>query len=177
VTAAADVQRDRATSSSPFTDGTGSVATSDSRRYRPDLTITLRNAAFFRFSGQIDKSDATYGGNVTQTNALTLTGNVSWTVRMPRFVSAQRRTLTTDISVSDNTSSSCIQRTGDANCASTYELTRFEARTAFIANLPHAIRTGLNFSYVHNAVKSLGQITSTLTLSALVSIPLSSLGM
>ena len=177
ITAATNVQRDRATSSSPFTDGTGAVATSDTRSTAPDLTVTLRNAAFVRLSGRFDHSDASYGGNLTQTDAATVSGSVSWTVRMPRFISGQRRNLTTDVSVTENTSSSCIQRTSDSACVATYDLSRFEARTSFRASLPHAIQAGLNFSYVHNAVKSLGQLTSTITLSALINIPLSSLGM
>ena len=177
VTAAAGMQRDRATSSSPFADGTGAEATSDTRRITPEMTLTLRNAAFFRLSGQFDRSNASYAGNLTQVEASTVMGNVVWSLRMPRFLSGQRRTLTTNLSVSLNSSSSCIQRTGDTTCAATYLLSRTEVRTGFTASLAHAIRTGLDFGYVHNAVKSLGQLTSITTFSAWVNIPLASLGM
>jgi len=185
ISAAAGVQRDQATSSTPFTDGTGATATSDTRHLVPDLTVLLRNAATIRLTGQFDHQSASYAGNLTETNASTVSGNLSWSLRMPRFLSGQRRNMTTDITVSQNSSSSCIQRTTntpgtgstDTGCATTYELSRFETRTGFTANLAHAVRVGLNFTYVHNAVTSLRQISSTITLAAFVNIPLTSLGM
>ena len=184
ISAAAGMQRDQATSSTPFSDGSGATATSDTRRLVPDVTVMLRNAATIRLNAQFDRTSASYAGNQTETDATTVSGNLSWSVRMPRFLSGQRRNLTTDLTISQNSSSSCIQRTSnslaggsDSTCAITYELSRFEARTGFTASLAHAIRAGLNFSYVHNAVTSLRQITSTITLAAFVNIPLSSLGM
>ena len=96
---------------------------------------------------------------------------------MPRFMSGQRRSLTTDVTISENSSSTCIQHTGDATCAAIYGLSRFEARTGFTANLAHAIRTNVNFTYIHNDVTTLRQVSSTITLSAFVNIPLTSLGM
>ena len=177
VSAAAAMQRDQARSSTPFTDGTGATATSDTRRLVPDLTVFLRNAATIRLNAQFDRTSASYAGNLTETDGSTVSGNLSWSVRLPRFLSGQRRNLSTDIRISQNSSSSCIQRTGDTACAITYQLSRFEARTGFTASLAHAIRTGLNFSYVHNAVTSLRQIASTITLAAFVNIPLTSLGM
>ena len=56
-------------------------------------------------------------------------------------------------------------------------MSRFEARTGFTASLAHAVRTGINFTYVYNAVTSLRQIRSAITLAAFVNIPLTSLGM
>jgi hypothetical protein len=52
-----------------------------------------------------------------------------------------------------------------------------DIETGFTAMLQKAIRTGLQFGYVHNAVQSLGLLSNTITISVFLSIPLSGLGM
>ena len=58
-----------------------------------------------------------------------------------------------------------------------YALDRLDVETGFTALLQRAIRTGIQLGYVHNAVKSLGLLSSTITISVFFSIPLSGLGM
>jgi motility/secretion related protein SprA len=169
----AGLERDLQASS----DGTGTDATSETRRWTPDLFIRLRNAVGVRINGQFDYSTSQYGGNVTETASKNLSGNISWTLRMPRFLSASRRSLSSNVSISQNTSSSCIQSTADAACVSYFDLSRLDVHTGFTAFMSRGIRAGLDFGYSHNAVQSLHQISSTITLSALFSVPLSSLGM
>ncbi len=171
------IQHDAATSSSPFTDGTDAVATSDTRHLAPDIFLRLRNGVGIKVNGQFDNSDASYGGNLTETVSSNVTANVSWSIRMPRFLSASRRSLSTSVTVTQTTSSSCIQHTGDSTCVSYYDLSRLSFNTGFTAYLAQGIQAGLTGGYILNEVRSLGQKTSTITLSAIFSVPLSSLGM
>ena len=177
VNASTSVQRDQATSTSPFSDGTGAVATSETKRWAPDLNVRFRNGVGLRLNGQFDNSNASYGGNLTETGSSSVMGNVVWSVRMPHFISATRRSLSTNISLSQTASSSCIQHTGDIVCAAYYDFQRREAHTGFTAFLAHGIHAGFDFGYIHNEVKSLKQITSTISLSALLSVPLNPAGM
>ncbi|MGH7592359.1 MAG: hypothetical protein ACRELE_00685, partial [Gemmatimonadales bacterium] len=177
LTAGSVIERDRATSFSPFEDGTASTATSETQRLTPNLTMVFRNGVFATFTGEVDKSSASSSGNLTQTQASNLTGSLSWSVRMPRFLSATRRSLQTNITVTQSSNTSCIQRTSDSSCVPYYALSRFDVETGFTALLQRAIRTGLQFGYVHNAVRSLGLLSSTITISVFFSIPLSGLGM
>jgi len=134
--------------------------------------VRFRNNVGVRLTGQFDNTNASYGGNLTQTGSTTMTGNVAWSVRMPHFLSATRRTLATNISLSQTGSNSCIQHTGDATCASYYDFQRREAHTGFTAFLAHGIHAGFDFGYIHNEVRSLKQVTATISLSALLSVPL-----
>ena len=177
VTASTALQRDRATSSSPFGDGTTSSAASETQRFTPDLLLIFRNAISFRASGEIDRSNAAFGGNISQTASANFSQNASWSVRMPRFLSPTRRNLVTNVTVTESSSSSCIQRAADSACVPYYDLRRFEVNTSARAMLQKGITAGLNFGYVHNDVRSLGQLTSTITIYATFSVPLSSLGM
>ncbi len=177
VTASTALQRDRATSSSPFGDGTTSSAASETQRFTPDLLLIFRNAISFRATGEIDRSNAAFGGNISQTASANFSQNASWSVRMPRFLSPTRRNLVTNVTVTESSSSSCIQRAADSTCVPYYDLRRFEVNTSARAILQKGITAGLNFGYVHNDVRSLGQLTSTITIYATFSVPLSSLGM
>lgn len=177
LTAGSVIARDRATSFSPFEDGSASTSISETQRVTPNLILVFRNGVYATFNGEIDNSNAESSGNQTQTQTANLTGTVSWSVRMPRFLSATRRNLQTNITVTENNNSSCIQRTSDTSCVPYYDLHRFEVQTGFTAMLERAIRTGLQFGYVHNAVNTLGLLSSTVTISVFFSVPLSSLGM
>jgi hypothetical protein len=177
LTAGSVVEHDRASSFSPFDDGTSSTSTSETQRVTPNLTVVFRNGLFATLNGEIDNSNATSSGNLTQTQASNLTGTLSWTLRMPRFLSATRRSLQTNISVTQSSNSSCIQRISDSSCVPYYALSRLDVETGFTALLQRSIRTGVQFGYVHNAVQSLGLLTSTITISVFFSIPLSGLGM
>jgi hypothetical protein len=158
-------------------DGSGTDATSETRRWTPDIFLRLRNSVGLRINGEFDHSNSEYGGNLTETASTNLSGNISWTLRMPRFLSASRRSFSSNVTISRNTSSSCIQRTSDSSCVSYFDLARLDVHTGFTAFLSRGIRAGLDFGYSHNAVQSLHQISSTIILSALFSVPLSSLGM
>jgi len=177
VAAGSVVERDRATSFSPFEDGSASTSTSETQRVTPNLTIVFRNGVYATLNGEIDNSNASSSGNLTQTQASNLTGTVSWTLRMPHFLSATRRSLQTNISVTHSSNSSCIQRTSDTTCVPYYALDRLDIETGFTAMLQRAIRTGLQFGYVHNSVQTLGLLSNTITISVFLSIPLSGLGM
>jgi hypothetical protein len=177
VNAGSVIERDRATSFSPFEDGTASSSTSETQRVTPNLTIVFRNGVFATLNGEVDNSNASTSGNLTQTQSSNLTGTVSWTLRMPHFLSATRRSLQTNISVTHSSNNSCIQRTGDSTCVPYYSLDRVDIETGFTALLQRAIRTGLQFGYVHNSVQSLGLLSNTITISVFLSIPLSGLGM
>jgi hypothetical protein len=176
-TLSSGIQRDLSSSFSPFEDGTSTSAVSTTRRVTPDVLLVFRNAMSFHASGDVDNSTATANGNVTETASSNLTQSFAWSMRLPRFVSVTRRQLSTDVTVSENTSSSCIQRVSDSACQSYYDVRRFEVHGGFTALLQHNIRTGLRLGYIHNDVKSLLQLSSTITISATLSIPLSSLGM
>jgi hypothetical protein len=175
--ASSGVQRDHSTSLSPFTDGTVSSAAQTSSRVTPTLTVAFRNNVQFIASGENDQSSTVSDGNVTQTTSLMLNGTVSWSTRLPSFISATRRSITLNVTVSQNNNNSCIQRTSDSTCVPYYDLRRFELQSGFAASLQHAIRTGFQFSYVLNNVVSLGQPTQTITLNVFFSVPLNSLGM
>jgi hypothetical protein len=177
VAAGSVVERDRATSFNPFEDGSASTSTSETQRVTPNLTIVFRNGVYATLNGEIDNSNASSSGNLTQTQASNLTGTVSWTLRMPHFLSATRRSLQTNISVTHSSNSSCIQRTSDTTCVPYYALDRLDIETGFTAMLQRAIRTGLQFGYVHNSVQTLGLLSNTITISVFLSIPLSGLGM
>ncbi|HEY3934229.1 MAG TPA: cell surface protein SprA [Gemmatimonadales bacterium] len=175
--AGSQVERDHSTSLSPFQDGTVSASTSSTSRVTPNFVIAFRNNVQFTANGETDRSSTVSDGNVTQTNALMLNGTLSWSTRLPRFISTTRRSITFNVTVSQNNNSSCIQRTSDSSCVPYYDLQRTELQSGFSAQLQHAIRTGFQFSYVLNNVLSLGQPTQTITLNVFFSVPLSSLGM
>lgn len=177
LTASTNLQRDQQTSSSPFDDGTTSTASSQTQRFTPDLYLLFRNLLSIRATGELDHSNASFGGNNTQTGTSNFSQNVSWQVRMPRFLSPTRRDLIANLTVTESSSSSCIQRTSDSACVPYYDLRRFSINTSFSAQLQQGIRAGLQFGYVHNDVRSLGQLSSTITINATLTVPLSSLGM
>ncbi len=177
VQASATIDHEEATSSSPFSDGTTSTASSSTQRFTPDLLLQFRNQLSLRATGEVDRSVTTFAGNTSQTQSSNFTEYLSWQARMPRFLSATRRTITTQVSVIESNTLSCIQSTTDSTCVTSYDLRRLEVNTSFRALLEHSITGQLSFGYVHNDVRSLLQLSSTITINASISIPLSSLGM
>lgn len=175
--ASTTVQREQSSSSSPFGDGTTSTSLSNTSRVTPDLLMIFRNAITLRFSGEVDRSNAAFSGNTTQSQSTNLMGTVIWQMKLPRMLSARRRTLNGTVSVAQNSSSSCIQRNTDSACVSYFDLRRFESNASFRAMLEHGITGSLNFGYVHNDVRSFHQLTSTINISVSFYVPLSSLGM
>jgi hypothetical protein len=131
----------------------------------------------FHFSGDVNSTNGAYGGDINQTASSNFTQNFSWQTRMPRFLSPTRRNIITNLTLTESKSSSCIQRTSDTACVSYYDLRRFDVEAGFRAIMQRGITAGLNFGYVYNNVSSLGLLTSTITINATFTVPLSSLGM
>ncbi len=177
LSASSSVSRDLASSISPFENGPATRTNSQTARVAPTLSLLLRNGVLFDVTGEVDHTDGTSSGNTSHADATTLTGSVQWSMRLPRVLSALRRQLVTSLSYTNNTNNSCIQRTGDSTCIPYYGLSRYEIQTSFTAALNRGVRASLQVGYVHNAVETLGQLTSTVTISALLNVPLSSLGM
>ncbi len=177
VSAGGSLQRDNATSESPLNEETSNLATSLTMRATPHVDVVLRNGLLAHFSAEFDKTDGSFAGNTTRGAQTNVLGTVSWSMRLPQALSRTRRTMRTEVTVSENSTSSCIQRTGDSSCVETYGLHRFEASTSFAAVMQHGVQSGLSFSYVHNAVVSQGVRSMTLTLSMFLSVPLSAWGM
>ena len=101
---------------------------------------------FATLNGEVDNSNASSSGNLTQTQASNLTGTVSWTLRMPHFLSATRRSLQTNITVTQNTNSSCIQRTSDTHLRAVLRRsTALDVETGFTATVAagHPDRTAV----------------------------------
>jgi hypothetical protein len=177
VSASSSVSRDLASSVSPFEEGGATRASSETDRLAPNMSLLLRNGVLFTMTGEVDHTDGSNSGNISRVDATTLSGSVQWSMRLPRALSATRRQLVTSLTYTDNTNNSCIQRTSDTTCVPYYGLSRYEIQTSFSASLNRGMRAALQVGYVHNAVETLGQLTSTVTISALLNVPLSSLGM
>ncbi|HEY4319692.1 MAG TPA: cell surface protein SprA [Gemmatimonadales bacterium] len=176
VSASSSIERDRATSLSPFSDNTTASSVSDASRLSPNLVVIFRNGMSVTMNGEIDHSTATTNGNVAQTNALTVSSEFSMTTRMPRFVSATRRNMTASVRVTQNSSGSCVQQASDSACVSYYDVVRTEMSGTLSAVLEHGISAGFSGGYVFNNVRSAGAKTSTITLNIFIRLPLSGLG-
>ncbi|MGH7582266.1 MAG: hypothetical protein ACREL5_03460 [Gemmatimonadales bacterium] len=176
VQGSAQVQQDRATSFSPFTDGTANSATSQTRRLSPTANVTLRNGVDLRVVGESDRTDANASGNLTQTSSDNWTEAIVWSMRMPRFISGTRRTVQVNLTATQNSSSSCIQRTSDSSCTPYYDLKQLNISSGFTALLARGMQAGLQFGYVLNDLRSRGQRLSTISASVSFRVPLTSLG-
>lgn len=176
-TASSSISRDFNSNTSAVTDGSETIATSETRRISPSAFVLLRNGVSLNISGELDHTEGSTSGDISRVDASSLTGSIQWTMRLPRAISVQRRQVITSLSYTENGDLSCIQRSADSACQTTYQLSRREVDASFSALLQRGIHAGLQIGYVLNAVKSLQQIASTLTLSAVLTVPLSSLGM
>jgi hypothetical protein len=171
------IRQERASSTNDFGGEAPSLSVSETRRISPTLDLIFRNGLTATITGETDNTEGTSSGNLTQVKQLNLVGVVSWSMRLPQLLSAARRSLQTSITVTQNSNSSCIQRTGDSTCVPYYDLRRLDVRTSFAATLEHAIQTGLALSYTHNSVRSQGLRLATINISVFLSVPLSGWGM
>jgi hypothetical protein len=139
--------------------------------------LQFRNQISIRGTGEVDHSTTTFAGNTSETASSNFSETLSWQTRMPRFLSATRRSMVTNLTVTETSSSSCIQGATDSTCVTSFDLRRLEVNASFRALLQHSITAQLAFGYVRNDVRSLLQLSQTITINATISVPLSSLGM
>ncbi len=164
-------------SETPFANGNGARATTDTRRIQPRMALTMSHGILVSLSGAADRSTTDADGNLTRNRSDAITGTGSWNARMPYFFSHSRRIMTTTLTVRRNTSYSCIQRSSDTSCTPFADIARLDVNGSLAAQLRNAITAGASFGWVLNEVKNLQQRTSTLVFSVSFMLPLANLGM
>ncbi|MGD9524304.1 MAG: hypothetical protein AB7N73_12585 [Gemmatimonadales bacterium] len=157
-------------------DAPPSVNQTRSQSFRPDLQLIFRNGVQLSGGFEVSDGDRLANGRRTLRNQLNWNATASWAIRLPGAVSGLRRPLTTTLSATGFSSDECLEAEGGTECTVISDISRTDYRLSFGTNVVGSVRGELSGAYVLNEIRHLERRTSTLSLSMVLTIPISSLG-
>lgn len=171
--------RDRTVRSSvPAFDSTAppSLNSSVSRSYRPDLSLFFRNGVRFNGSVETSNGDRLANGRHTLRDEMRWNASLEWSLRLPASLSGLRKPLTTSLSGNGFVSKECLQAADGVACAPISDIRRQSLTLSFGADVVGSVRGELAGAYVLNELRHLDRKTSTISLSLILSVPISTFG-
>ncbi len=146
-----------------------------SRSFRPDVRLLFRNGV--SVTGSFEKSDGgrLSGGRRTTRDQLTWNANVEWSIRLPGSLSGLRKPLTTSLQANGFATSECLEVEA-SGCEIISDIKRTGYSLTLGTDVVGSVRGELAAAYVLNELRHLDRVTSTLSLSLVLTVPLSTLG-
>lgn len=144
-----------------FSPGAGRAVTlSDSRTLTPDVQLTFRNGLTLLTNYTDLEQERQNNGNVTELDQADISTTLSWSIRLPRSVSAARRTVRTQLNALVTRSTQCLTRRGDDSCEPISDTRRREFRASFDTELVRNLTGSLQGGYTLNDLRHLNRRTS-----------------
>jgi hypothetical protein len=153
-----------------------SIDETTTRSFRPDIQLLFRNGVSVTGSFESSGGGRLTGGRRTTRDQLTWNANLQWSVRLPGSVSGLRKPLTTSLQANGFSTSECLEVDGGAACEIISDIRRTGASLTLGTDVVGSVRGELAAAYVVNELRHLDRMTSTLTLSLVLTVPLSTLG-
>jgi hypothetical protein len=153
-----------------------SIDETTTRSFRPDIQLLFRNGVSVTGSFESSGGGRLTGGRRTTRDQFTWNANLQWSVRLPGSVSGLRKPLTTSLQANGFSTSECLEVDGGAACEIISDIRRTGASLTLGTDVVGSVRGELAAAYVVNELRHLDRMTSTLTLSLVLTVPLSTLG-
>lgn len=147
-----------------------------SRSYRPDIALFFRNGVRLNGSLETTDGDRLANGRHTLRDELRWNATVEWSLKLPASVSGLRKPLTTSLSGNGFTSRECLQDADDGSCQPISDIRRQSVTLSFGADVVGSVRGELAGAYVLNELRHLDRKTSTMSLSLILTVPISTFG-
>ncbi|MEO8479558.1 MAG: hypothetical protein ABI542_07990 [Gemmatimonadota bacterium] len=153
-----------------------SLNETSSRSYRPDLSLFFRNGVRLTGSLETTAGDRLANGRHSLRDELRWNASVEWSLRLPAAVSGLRKPLRTSISGNGFVSQECLQDVDGAGCQPISDIRRQSVTLSFGADVVGSVRGELAGAYVLNELRHLDRKTSTMSLSLILTVPISTFG-
>ncbi len=142
-----------------------SVNLNNSSSFTPDLQIVFRNGLSVNIGYAKTDQETRTGGNTTELDDRNLTGTVSYSFRLPRSISRQRKVVRATLFALDLSRTQCLLLRGESTCTTVSDVRRQEIRGDMNTDVSQLLTAGFQFSYTINDVKHLNRRTSQIQLS------------
>jgi len=153
-----------------------SLNVTESRSYRPDLSLFFRNGVRLTGSVETTAGDRLANGRHTLRDELRWNASVEWSLKLPGSLSGLRKPLTTSLSGNGFISKECLEDAGEGGCRPISDIRRQSVTLSFGADVVGSVRGELAGAYVLNELRHLDRKTSTMSLSLILTVPISTFG-
>jgi hypothetical protein len=160
------------TTTTPSFEGPPILARTFSSSITPDAQVSLRNGMVFTFSYNRLRQENLSSGNLTRIDQNDFTAGLNHAFNLPASISRIRRTIRSQLSGVLSRGTSCLQRTGLADCVNVSDTRRREARATFDSDLARILTGGLSFSYSLNEARHLDRKFSQIIITASLQLSL-----
>jgi hypothetical protein len=171
IAAGVAVRRREGNWSQPSAGLEGARSGTRSSALNPDLQLTFRNGLGLS-AGLSDREQRTENnGNSTVLDQQDITGAVTYTFGIPRWISSSRKRLRSNLTGLSTKTLTCLEQGGSPTCAEVSDVRHLEIRGGFDTDLLKTVSGGLQFGYSINDARHLSRRTSQIFL--LLSLQLS----
>jgi hypothetical protein len=168
------VRKQTADARNPLLAGAGSTRVyTETSAFEPNITLTFRGNLSVVGRSTSERGITEANGNITRLDNRRYSGSVDWSVALPAMLSAIRKPLRSQLTVTRLTNLSCLERV-DEGCTPYSDVRQWEVRGGLNTDLRGSIQTGLQVGWTLNDVRHLQRKSSNLALSLFFSMPLSS---
>ncbi|MEE8490769.1 MAG: hypothetical protein V3S60_03950, partial [Acidimicrobiia bacterium] len=166
-------RRTEGTTVTPRTDGgQASLRLNKLKSLAPNLSLAFRNGVTLTAGYSSSNNEILNNGNTTFVETSQLNGAMSYSFPLPRSISRRRRLVRTSVTALTVTSTSCLQRPGEAECLTINDIRRQEINASFDTHVSQILQGGLSFSYAINDARHLDRKTSQIIISLSFSLSL-----
>ncbi|MEO5800509.1 MAG: hypothetical protein ABIS00_13810 [Gemmatimonadales bacterium] len=177
VTLSSYLRQREGSSRTPLLDGqSAALSATKTRSVGPDLRVTMRNGVIIQGSATVDRSESQDNGNIRRANTDIYSGELYWSVRMPRALSGLRKPLRTRLSATVRSNNDCLVRAAAELCELVSDIRGRDLRGSFEADVFGHVTGGLVFGWVVNDLRYLDRKTSNISAAINFNIPLTTQG-
>lgn len=170
----AHYERKYTEANTPTITGVSTLATTESRAFRPNLSLTFSNQMSLDLSTTQDRSSTLSGGNITRGEGGLYSVIFNASFRMPRKISRLRRSMQTSLEMNTRNDRSCLQRSADTACVTYSDLQYMSVRSNISGVLGSGNqRLGAQGEWALEDNRSLRRKMTRLSLRVYFSFPLS----
>ncbi|HTO72368.1 MAG TPA: hypothetical protein VMJ30_01050, partial [Gemmatimonadales bacterium] len=143
----------------------GNQTLTRSTSFNPDATFSFRNGMSVAMRYLSTTQDNQAFDNLSRSTQQNISGNFSYTLRLPETMSKTRRAIRTSLSGGYTKSQNCLASQGSADCRILSDVRRQEAQAGLDTELFKVLTGGLQAGYVLDDARSLDRKVSQLFIS------------
>ncbi len=173
VTLSSSLRQRQSSTRTPRLDG-ASAATSatTNRTFGPEVRLTFRNGISLLTRATMDRSESRDNGSLRRGNIDNLSGELFWSVRLPRALSELRKPLRTQLYATIRRSNDCLLRAEGQECETVSDIRGHDIHGSLTTDVFGRVTGGLVFGWVVNDLRYLDRKTSTISAALNFNIPL-----
>ena len=162
----------RSTSPSTAEGQLPAITTQESRTLSPQVRLVFQNGLALFASSSFDRGEGLNNGTVRKRSNDVVSGNVSWSVRLPAAVSSLRKPLRTSLNARVMRQSECMIDDSEEGCVTISDFRSTDLSASLETDVVGDVRGSLVVQYVLNELRQLDRKTAALNLSLILEVPL-----